>query len=154
VRQSGAGVKLDIHKGRHLEALKDVHPLIELVQDGVGGKEGHLCSSYQPRACMKTSKQGKACTMSVGSMAAVRVMATRFQGRIFKDRNPSMTNCPAYVPACMQSARAMLQPSSALPVMVDDWPAAKRPIAQMYLKAGPKCSARYLPYSAAYEGVG
>lgn len=52
---------------------------------------------------------------NVGTMAIVRVNKTRFQRGHSKFKNPSITNWPAYVP-----------------VIVELWPDAKMPTAQMY----------------------
>ena len=67
-------------------------------------------------------------TRMAGIMAIERVSITRFHGGSLSFRNPSITNCPAYVP-----------------VIVDDCPAASSPIAQMYTIGLPKLASRQSP---------
>ena len=59
----------------------------------------------------------KNATKKVGRTATVRVRRTLCQRFHVRFKNPSIAYCPAYVP-----------------VIVELWPAAKMPIAQMYLK--------------------
>ena len=59
----------------------------------------------------------KNATKKVGRTATVRVRRTLCQRFHVRFKNPSIANCPAYVP-----------------VIVELWPAAKMPIAQIYLK--------------------
>ena len=70
--------------------------------------------SYVPD---KSSMFSKNATKKVGRTATVRVRRTLCQRFHVKFKNPSIANCPAYVP-----------------VIVELWPAAKMPIAQMYLQ--------------------
>lgn len=64
-------------------------------------------------------------THIAGTIATDLVIITLYHTGNLKSRKPSMTNCPAYVP-----------------VIVELYPAASRPMAQMYLLAFPNVSLR------------
>lgn len=64
----------------------------------------------------------------VGKIAIERVINTRCQRFHFKFKKPSIANCPEYVP-----------------VIVDDCPAANKPIAQMKRQARPNSQPRNIP---------
>ena len=77
---------------------------------------------------VKLSMSLKNATRKVGTIAIIRVKSTRFQRAHCKFKNPSIANWPAYVP-----------------VIVEDWPAAKIPTAQIYIAAAPKAQPKNMP---------
>lgn len=81
--------------------------------------------SFMP---VKLSISLKNATRKVGTIAIIRVKRTRFQRAHCRFKNPSIANCPAYVP-----------------VIVEDWPAAKIPTAQIYIAAAPNAQPRNMP---------
>lgn len=77
---------------------------------------------------VKSSILLKTATQNVGTIAISRVKSTRFHRAHCKLRNPSIANWPEYVP-----------------VMVLLWPAAKMPMAQMYMAAAPNVQPKKMP---------